>query len=402
MGKKTENILTDKNIVVVGLQPWDIEIGSNCKNLAMELSKNNKVLYVNRALDRFSLIKNRKDQKIQTRLKALKKPLPDITEEMPNLWVFNPSTVLESVANIPFTFLFDTLNRINNVRLSKQINRALKHLKISADIIFVDNEFYRAFHLKEMVDNELFVYYIRDYLVEQSYFKRHGLRMESRIMAKADLVVSNSVVLAEYAQKYNPSSFFVGQGCDLSLFDTSLEAIEPDDLRPVRKPRIGYVGALLSSRLDIRLLEDLVREKNEWSFVFIGPEDDDFKDSSLHELENAYFLGPKPKSALPSYIKYFDVCLNPQIRNKQTEGNYPLKIDEYLAMGKPTVATYTRAMDMFEDHVHLAKNKDEYVQMIGRSLEESGNEHARISFAKSHTWQKSVEEINAALLTIRE
>ena len=119
MGKKTENILTDKNIVVVGLQPWDIEIGSNCKNLAMELSKNNKVLYVNRALDRFSLIKNRKDQKIQTRLKALKKPLPDITEEMPNLWVFNPSTVLESVANIPFTFLFDTLNRINNVRLSR-------------------------------------------------------------------------------------------------------------------------------------------------------------------------------------------------------------------------------------------------------------------------------------------
>ncbi len=42
---------------------------------------------------------------------------------------------------------------------------------------------------------------------------------------------------------------------------------------------------------------------------------------------------------LPGYIQHFDVCINPQKLNPITIGNYPLKVDEYLAMGKPVVAT---------------------------------------------------------------
>ena len=40
------------NFVVFGLQPWDIEIGSNCKDIALELAKDHKVLYVNAPLSR--------------------------------------------------------------------------------------------------------------------------------------------------------------------------------------------------------------------------------------------------------------------------------------------------------------------------------------------------------------
>ena len=36
-----------RDIVIIGIQAWDIEIGSNCKNIALELSKTNRVLYVN-------------------------------------------------------------------------------------------------------------------------------------------------------------------------------------------------------------------------------------------------------------------------------------------------------------------------------------------------------------------
>ncbi len=28
-----------RDIIVVGQQPWDVSIGSNCKNIAMEFSK---------------------------------------------------------------------------------------------------------------------------------------------------------------------------------------------------------------------------------------------------------------------------------------------------------------------------------------------------------------------------
>ena len=64
----TEPLIRDRDIVIVGQQPWDTSIGSNCKNLAVEFSRHNRVLYVNSPLDRFNLIKHRKDPKIQKRL----------------------------------------------------------------------------------------------------------------------------------------------------------------------------------------------------------------------------------------------------------------------------------------------------------------------------------------------
>ncbi len=47
-------MIQGKDIVIVGLQPWDTEIGSNCKDIAVEMSKNNRVLYVNSPFDRIS------------------------------------------------------------------------------------------------------------------------------------------------------------------------------------------------------------------------------------------------------------------------------------------------------------------------------------------------------------
>ena len=50
--------------------------------------------------------------------------------------------------------------------------------------------------------------------------------------------------------------------------------------------------------------------------------------------------------------------LNPQLLNEVTIGNYPRKIDEYLAMGKPTVATKTEGMSVFADYTYLAEDKE--------------------------------------------
>jgi glycosyltransferase involved in cell wall biosynthesis len=70
------------------------------------------------------------------------------------------------------------------------------------------------------------------------------------------------------------------------------------------------------------------------------------------------FLGAQDVNRLPEYIKAFDVCINPQLLNETTKRNYPRKIDEYLAMGKPVVATKTIAMGYFKDWVYLAETKE--------------------------------------------
>src|ERR1700743_3434876 len=47
----TGSMIAQRDIVIVGLQPWEIQIGSNCKNLAIEFSRLNRVLYVNSPRD---------------------------------------------------------------------------------------------------------------------------------------------------------------------------------------------------------------------------------------------------------------------------------------------------------------------------------------------------------------
>ena len=119
----------------------------------------------------------------------------------------------------------------------------------------------------------------------------------------------------------------------------------------------------------------------------------------MHNLPNVYFLGRKDSSELPAYVKGFDVAMNPQLINDLTIGNYPRKIDEYLAMGKPIVATRTRAMEMFSDHVYLGSTKEEYIELIEEALSENSKDsiHARIDFANSHTWENNVKAIYKAI-----
>lgn len=45
-------MLEGGNFIFTGLQPWDISIGSNAKDIALEVSKHNRVLYVNTPLDK--------------------------------------------------------------------------------------------------------------------------------------------------------------------------------------------------------------------------------------------------------------------------------------------------------------------------------------------------------------
>jgi len=218
-------------------------------------------------------------------------------------------------------------------------------------------------------------------------------------MKKANLVVSNSTYLAEIGKKYNKHSYYVGQGCDISQFNESLINYTPEDITKIKKPVIGYVGALYSLRLDLDLLQFIAESKPEWSLVLVGPEDTAFKNSGLHKMNNVYFLGQKNPDELPAYVKAFDVCINPQILNEVTIGNYPRKIDEYLAMGKPVIATKTKAMSIFSEYTYQPETKEEYIDIISKVLKDiiDSKEQERIikrkEFAASHTWENNVNEI---------
>lgn len=395
-------MIRNRDFIIIGLQALDSRIGSNCINIAQEISKHNRVLYVNYPLDRLTVIREKNDPLIQKRLRINKGLEPDLVQVSENMWNLYPKTILESISQIPFNGLFDFLNKINGKRFSRQIKKAIDKLGFKNFFLFNDSDMFRGFYLKELLKPEQYVYYTRDNLIAVDFWKKQGIRIEAALMKKSDLVVANSTYLADHARQFNPHSYYVGQGCDVSLFDKSLIQKQPDDIASIPKPIIGYIGALFSLRLDIDVLLHIARERPDWQIVLVGPEDEAFKSSALHNEKNVWFLGSKKMEELPDYLMAFDVALNPQKLNEVTIGNYPRKIDEYLAMGKPTVATRTIAMNVFEDHTYLAENKEQYIDLIQRALLENSSEKEseRELFARSHTWTNNVAEIYNKMIVV--
>lgn len=44
-------MITGRDFIITSLQSWDIAIGSNAKDIAKEISRHNRVLYVNTPVD---------------------------------------------------------------------------------------------------------------------------------------------------------------------------------------------------------------------------------------------------------------------------------------------------------------------------------------------------------------
>lgn len=391
--------MTDRDIIIIGQQPWDTSIGSNCKNIALEFARHNRVLYVNSPLDRITLYKDKKNPKVKTRLDVIKHRTEGLIKIEDNLWNLYPDCMVESINWMGNEHIFNYFNRKNNLKFATSILKTTAKLGFKDFILFNDNEMFKGFYLKELLQPALSIYYSRDYMLAVDYWKRHGERLEPLLIAQSDLCLANSVYLADYCRTYNPEAYDVGQGCDLEIFKYDTAAVLPKELEGINTPLIGYVGALQSIRLDIDLIRYIADTRKDWTVVLVGPEDEAFKNSDLHSRPNIVFTGIKPIDQLPLYMQFFDVCINPQLVNQVTIGNYPRKVDEYLAMGKPTVATATRAMDIFKDHVYLAESKEDYIHLISKALEENTEvlQEARKVFASGHTWENSVKAIYTSI-----
>jgi len=241
----------------------------------------------------------------------------------------------------------------------------------------------------------LSVYYRRDNLLPFNYWKNHAGRLEPQLIGNCDLVVCNSPQLNEFAQKFNANSFFIGQGVDLSSYQPDAAYELPERLNAIQGPKVGYIGDITSVRLNADLIYEMAVLRPEYSFIMIGPEDEYFSKHKLHELSNVYFFGRIPKSAVSSYIAGMDVCINPQLLNEVTMGNYPRKVDEYLAMGKPVVATKTGTMSLFKDHVFCCTDVKEFVLALDKAVQDKNVHEAkrRIEFAQSHSWKNNVNNL---------
>ena len=192
---------------------------------------------------------------------------------------------------------------------------------------------------------------------------------EIRLLTAADQVIVHSTRLLETKGGINPRTALIPNGVDYRAFSAKVE--DPSDLAPVPHPRVGYIG-VIKKQLDLHLLARLVRARPAWSFVLVGPignvsgKEDPV--AELRALSNVHFLGSKPVERLAAYTQHMDVCLMCYEVNDYTNYIYPLKLHEYLAAGRPTVAAPIASVLEHADVVTLARTDEEWLLGITRAL----------------------------------
>jgi glycosyltransferase involved in cell wall biosynthesis len=252
----------------------------------------------------------------------------------------------------------------------------------------------------DCVEHDVSCYHIDD---EYSFSEQDvpNSPREVALLRRVDQVIVHSSALMRKKGGINPHTALVPNGVDFAAFSRPRPI--PADLASIPEPRIGYAG-VIKKQLDLGLLVRLAQARPNYSFVLVGPilnvAGKQAQIEALKKLPNVHFLGAKPVDDLPAYVQYFDVCLLCYEVNDYTNHIYPLKLNEYLATGRPAVAAPIETLRGL-DVVSIANSDDEWLAKIdghlhGRDLAD-GPLRRRIEFARQHDWNALVDRVAGLL-----
>lgn len=220
---------------------------------------------------------------------------------------------------------------------------------------------------------------------------------EDMLTRKADIIITTADILynRKCAQKGEEDVYLIPNAVSKYSFDAITDKPALFDMEHLTgKVRIGYAGAL-ADWFDYDLLINLSYLFYKFDFVLIGAEFHKMPNSIKNgEYPNIHWLGLKSHKNLKYYIDTFDVCLIPFLRNEITEATDPVKLYEYLALGKPTVATRLKTINKFRNISYLADGFAEFAQQINLALTQRGEpwKSARVDFVKELTWHHRAAE----------
>ncbi len=159
---------------------------------------------------------------------------------------------------------------------------------------------------------------------------------EKVLLEHAAAVIACSPELARRKSSQRADITVIRNAVDVDRYRTP--ASRPDDLPD--EPFALYVGTLHRDRLDVELCADTARAlSGRGRLLFVGPDSLDASDTRALQEAGALVLGARPRDAVPGYLQHADVLVVPHLVTAFTESLDPLKLYEYLAVGRPIVST---------------------------------------------------------------
>lgn len=229
---------------------------------------------------------------------------------------------------------------------------------------------------------------------------------EKAILKRADLVTVTSKRLLKMKRKSAKNIHLVLNAGDVALYQQPiLETAKKqarEILQSIPRPIIGSVGALDSYKYDFSLLIQSATEHPDWQFVFVGSPVVERKTKllrTLKKLPNVHMIGSILRENVPAYVEYFDVCIIPYKNNIYNESSFPLKFWEFMATGKPIVASGVPELAEYEPMIAYAHSPKEFSQKIASILQDdTGIDNRRIELAAQHSWDARANNLKKLLL----
>lgn len=208
--------------------------------------------------------------------------------------------------------------------------------------------------------------------------------------------VATANKLKDSLEQYGVKSRLITNGSDYDHFAFREYPI-PADLKPIREKYstvLCYYGAL-ANWFNYDLIHKIAKT-GDYALVLIGQDyDNSLSQSGILEHENVFFLGRKQYEELPAYGCNIDVFLIPFVVNEITMATSPVKLFEYMAMGKSVVTTALPECKKYPP-VFYSENDEEFLNNLKLACEKTTDSTHReelIACAKENTWASKAQEM---------
>ena len=156
------------------------------------------------------------------------------------------------------------------------------------------------------------------------------------------------------------------------------------------QPRIDFVGRLDAHTFDAFLYCQIARRVSGMSFVLV-------RHCSLPAQwcrePNVVLLGQKPYESVPAYMAACDVLIMPWKQNDWIRACNPVKLKEYLAVGRPIVSTPFDELARYQGLVRVVRTPELFARAIRDALSEPADTAAMRERVENETWTAKAEQI---------
>ena len=387
------------DIICFSLSRWDAAISSPAFSLAREFAKTNRVFFIEHPFSWKDYFTYRKTQQVQIRREAMLsgKNIYANPEGLPaNLTIVTPPLTIP-VNFLPPGWLYNRLSAINDSKIIKVIRQTIRDHSIRE---FVYINFFDPYFVQQMppdIKPIRTVYQSMDDITQVAYSNRHGARLEEKIIRNFDYTLCTSKELTRLKSAFSPNVHFHPNAADIDIFQKAATQVlpRPAALQGITQKIIGYTGSI-EYRSDFELLKKVAEYHKDKILFFVGPvQGNEHREVGLDTMPNVIFAGARKITELPYYLQYFDCVLIPFRKNTLTRSIYPLKINEYLAAGKPVIAThFSEDIYTFRDVAYVTDTHEEFIQAIDKAIAENSEEkkNARMRVAAQNTWEARVRQ----------